>query len=188
MHPSMSIGRNYRLTLDKKLREINELRETTKSYKILDEDSHLLKYCLRQKSESKNPLKTNITNDYKCAGVVPLVDLLSGKYHRDRAKQREQKLTAKKIKNNIVKAEQPKNYIGSSLQACIAMSPDQQLNILKDMWRKKKSAEVAICKEDNETIKYYLNKGISSDFYGPFPEHLLEKIKENRVKPNLLKK
>jgi dynein heavy chain, axonemal len=69
----MSIGRNYRLTLDKKLREINELRETTISYKILDEDSHLLKYCLRQKSESKKPLKTNITNDNKCAGVVPLV-------------------------------------------------------------------------------------------------------------------
>jgi hypothetical protein len=50
------------------------------------------------------------------------------------------------------------SYIGSSLQACIAMSPDQQLNILKDMWRKQKSVEVAICKEDNETIKYYLNK------------------------------
>jgi hypothetical protein len=34
--------------------------------------------------------------------------LLSGKYHRDRAKQREQQLIAKKIKNNIVKAELPK--------------------------------------------------------------------------------
>jgi len=50
------------------------------------------------------------------------------------------------------------SYIGSSLQACTAMSPDQQLNILKDMWRKEKNVEIVISKEDNETIAYYLNE------------------------------
>jgi len=29
---------------------------------------------------------------------------LSGKYHRDKAEQREQKVMAKKIKNNMIKA------------------------------------------------------------------------------------
>ncbi|XP_025198734.1 LOW QUALITY PROTEIN: dynein heavy chain 3, axonemal-like [Melanaphis sacchari] len=182
----MSIGRNYRLKLDKKLREINELQETTISNKILDEDRHLLKYCLRKTNESKKPLKTNTTNDYKCTGIVPLADLLSGKYHKDRVKQKEQKLIAKKIRNSMIKTELPPTK--SSLQACIAMSPDEQLNILKDLWRKQKSVEIAICKEDKEKIKYYLNEGISSDFYDPFPEYLLENIKENRVKPNLIKK
>lgn len=50
------------------------------------------------------------------------------------------------------------SYIGSSLQACIAMSPDEQLNKLKNMWRKQKCVEIATCKEDNEIIKYYLNE------------------------------
>jgi len=70
----MSIGRNYRLGLDKKLREINKLNETTMSIKILDEDHHLI-HCPRQKSKSKikKPHKTNTTTaDYKCPGVVPL--------------------------------------------------------------------------------------------------------------------
>jgi len=38
------------------------------------------------------------------------------------------------------------------------MSPDKQLNILKDMWRKEKNIEIIISKEDNETIAYYLNE------------------------------
>jgi len=50
------------------------------------------------------------------------------------------------------------SYIGSSLQACTAMSPDKQLNILKDMWRKEKNVEIVISKEDNETIAYYLDE------------------------------
>lgn len=109
------------------------------------------------------------------------------------------------------------------------MSPDEQLNILKDIWQKQKKVKNVMSKEDNETIKYYLNEvsididiqyftmhihitskknlisnnycicslnsiiapylqGISSDFYNPFPEQVLENIKENRVEPNLLKK
>lgn len=74
MHPSMSIGRNYRLGLDKKLREINKLNETTMSIKILDEDRHLLHFP-RQNSKSKIK-KTHTTNtttaDYICPGVVTL--------------------------------------------------------------------------------------------------------------------
>lgn len=70
MHPSMSIGRNYRLELEKTLRKINKSRETTMSCKILDEDRHLLNRP-RQKSESESH-KTKITNDYQCTGVVPL--------------------------------------------------------------------------------------------------------------------
>jgi len=73
MHPSMSIGRNYRLELDKILRENNKLRETTMSYKILDEDRHLLhRPCQKTKSKIKKPHKMNTTTDYKCPGVVPL--------------------------------------------------------------------------------------------------------------------
>jgi len=66
----MSIGRNYRLALEKTLRKINKSREMTISCKILDEDRHLLNRP-RQKVESE-PHKTNTTNDYKCTGVVPL--------------------------------------------------------------------------------------------------------------------
>lgn len=78
MHPSMSIGRNYRLELDKKLREINKLRETTMSYKVLDEDRHLLRHP-QQKSQSKikKSHKTISTADRNSPGVVPLsVNLL----------------------------------------------------------------------------------------------------------------
>jgi len=46
----------------------------------------------------------------------------------------------------------------SSLHACIAMSPDEQLNILKDLWQKQKNVEIVMSKEENETIKYYLNE------------------------------
>lgn len=70
MHPSMSIGRNYRLTLEKTLRKINKTRETTISCKILDEDRHLLNRP-HQKGEFE-PHKMKTTNDYKCTGVVPL--------------------------------------------------------------------------------------------------------------------
>jgi len=38
------------------------------------------------------------------------------------------------------------------------MSPDEQLNVLKDMWKKQKTVEVVMRKEDDETIKYYLNE------------------------------
>eukprot|EP00102_Acyrthosiphon_pisum_P024335 XP_016661545.1 PREDICTED: dynein heavy chain 3, axonemal-like [Acyrthosiphon pisum] len=189
--PSMSIGRNYRLRLDKKLREINKLNETTMSIKILDEDRHLL-HCPRQKSKSKikKPHKTNTTTpDYKFPGVVPLADVLSGKYHKNKAKQREQEKIAKKIKNTMIKAQiLPTNFIGPSLHACNAMSPDEQLNVLRGMWKKQENVEISMRKEDIETIKYYLNEGIPSDFYNPFPEQVLENIKENRIEPNLLKK
>lgn len=45
-----------------------------------------------------------------------------------------------------------------SLHACNAMSPDEQLNVLKDMWKKQKTVEVVIRKEDDETINYYMNE------------------------------
>jgi len=35
---------------------------------------------------------------------------------------------------------------------------------------------------------YLIHQGISSDYYNPFPEQVLENIKENRIEPNLLKK
>lgn len=38
------------------------------------------------------------------------------------------------------------------------MSPDEQLNVLKDTWKKQKTVEVVIRKEDDETINYYLNE------------------------------
>jgi len=38
------------------------------------------------------------------------------------------------------------------------MSPDEQLNVLKDMWKKQKNVEIVMRKEDIETIKYYLNE------------------------------
>jgi len=50
------------------------------------------------------------------------------------------------------------SFIGSSIRACTAMGPDEQLNILKDMWRKEKNIKIVISKEDNETIVYYLNE------------------------------
>jgi len=50
------------------------------------------------------------------------------------------------------------SYIRSSLQACVTMSPDKQLNILKETWQKRKNVEVVMSKEDKETIKYYLNE------------------------------
>lgn len=78
----MSIGRNYRLELDKKLREINKSRETTMSYKILDEDRHLLRHP-NQKSQSKikKSHKTNSTTDCKNSGLVPLSVKLLTYYH-----------------------------------------------------------------------------------------------------------
>jgi len=38
------------------------------------------------------------------------------------------------------------------------MSPDEQLNVLKDMWRKQENVKIAMRKEDIETVKYYLNE------------------------------
>jgi len=77
----MSIGRNYRLELDKKLREINKLRETTMSYKILDEDRHLLRHSQKKsQSKIKKSQKINSTADCKSPGVVPLSVKLSTYY------------------------------------------------------------------------------------------------------------
>lgn len=45
----------------------------------------------------------------------------------------------------------------SFLQVCTALSPDEQLNILINKWNKEKSNK-DISEEDNERIKYYLNK------------------------------
>lgn len=42
-------------------------------------------------------------------------------------------------------------------QACTAMSPDDQLCILKDIWNKEKSNAI-ISKEDKEIIKYYFHQ------------------------------
>jgi len=50
------------------------------------------------------------------------------------------------------------SFITSSLHACKAMSPDEQLNVLKDMWKKQENIEIGMRKEDIETIKYYLNE------------------------------
>jgi len=33
----------------------------------------------------------------------------------------------------------------------------------------------------------FFHQGISSDFYNPFPEQVIENIRKNRIKPNLLK-
>jgi len=38
------------------------------------------------------------------------------------------------------------------------MSPDEQLDILKDIWQKQKNAEIIMSKKDKETINYYLNE------------------------------
>jgi len=43
------------------------------------------------------------------------------------------------------------------LQACTALSPDDQLRILQNKWNKNKMNAV-MSKEDSETIKYYLNE------------------------------
>lgn len=69
----MSIGRNYRLDLEKRLREINKSRENTLNLKILDDHSHLIKPSIstkRKKSKSKNKPDVQIDNS---PGVVPLM-------------------------------------------------------------------------------------------------------------------
>jgi len=45
----------------------------------------------------------------------------------------------------------------SFLQVCTALSPEEQLNILKNKWNKEKKNKI-ISKEDNERINYYLNE------------------------------
>jgi dynein heavy chain len=61
----MSIGRNYRLELQKRLRSINQLRENKLSLKILDEQYHLMKTPIvvktkKYKKEDKSVGKTKI--------------------------------------------------------------------------------------------------------------------------------
>lgn len=78
MKPSMSIGRNYRLELEKRLREINRSREHTLSLKILDEQHHLIRppgavnAKIRKLNADKPEMKTKI-NQTSTAGVVPLM-------------------------------------------------------------------------------------------------------------------
>lgn len=77
MNPSMSIGRNYRLELEKRLRKINQTRENTLSLKILDEHGHLLKPPISlcsKKRKSNDEFNIKIKKNNKSSdGVVPLV-------------------------------------------------------------------------------------------------------------------
>lgn len=74
MQPSVSIGRNYRLKLEKKLRKINRSRENPLSLKILDEHCHLIKPPVsRVTKNSKSKLKPDMKiKENKSSGVVPL--------------------------------------------------------------------------------------------------------------------
>lgn len=77
MSPSMSIGRNYRLELEKRLRTINQTRENTLSLKILDEHGHIIKppvsMCRKKrKSNGESNIKSK-KNNKSSDGVVPLV-------------------------------------------------------------------------------------------------------------------
>jgi len=38
------------------------------------------------------------------------------------------------------------------------MTPDEQLNVLRAMWKKQENVEIGMRKEDIETIKYYLKE------------------------------
>lgn len=74
MKPSMSIGRNYRLELEKRLRKINQSRENTLSLKILDDHSHLIKNPNSHRSKKmKYDLSMKKTENNISSGVVPLV-------------------------------------------------------------------------------------------------------------------
>lgn len=82
MKPSMSIGRNYRLELEKRLRNINKSRENTLSLKILDEQCHLIKppisFNTDKRKNKKSDVKTkNVKTPAASAGVVPLMVNLS---------------------------------------------------------------------------------------------------------------
>lgn len=69
----MSIGRNYRLDLEKCLRKINKSREKTLNLKILDDHSHMIKSTISTKSKKcklKDKLDVQIDNS---PGVVPLM-------------------------------------------------------------------------------------------------------------------
>lgn len=78
MKPSMSIGRNYRLELEKLLRKINRSREHRLSLKILDEQHHLIRPLgvvdakIHEPNADKPKMKTKI-NRTSTAGVVPLM-------------------------------------------------------------------------------------------------------------------
>lgn len=74
MKPSMSIGRNYRLELEKLLRKVNQSRENTLSSKILDEHCHLIKRPDISNIKCKTKVISNTkTKTYKSSGVVPLI-------------------------------------------------------------------------------------------------------------------
>ncbi|VVC42221.1 Dynein heavy chain, coiled coil stalk,P-loop containing nucleoside triphosphate hydrolase,Dynein heavy [Cinara cedri] len=186
----MSIGRNYRLELEKRLRTINKSRENTLSIKILDEHRHLIKsptILSRKKCKPKTKPNMNIGNN-KSAGVVPLADLLSGKYYKDKAEMMELKRISMKIKKekSLEKPPLPSSY-SSFLQACTALNPDDQLTILKNIRSQEKKNEV-MSKKDDEIINYYLKEGISNEMYNSFPEKVLENIRQNHIKPILIKK
>lgn len=73
----MSIGRNYRLELEKRLRKINQTRENTLSLKILDEYGHIIKPPVslstkKRKLNDKSNIKSK-NNNKSSDGVVPLV-------------------------------------------------------------------------------------------------------------------
>lgn len=74
MKPSMSIGRNYRLELEKHLRKINQSREQTISLKILDDHSQLINNPNSYKSKRmKYDMSAKKVENNISSGVVPLV-------------------------------------------------------------------------------------------------------------------
>lgn len=76
MKPSTSIGRNYRLELEKRLRKINQSREKTSSLKIMDEHGHLMKtpvLSIKKKCGSTNKPSAKVDKNKSSAGVVPLM-------------------------------------------------------------------------------------------------------------------
>jgi len=73
----MSIGRNYRLELEKRLRDINRAREHTLSLKILDEQSHLMRPTAladikKRKLKGDEYGVKNVHKRTSPPGVVPL--------------------------------------------------------------------------------------------------------------------
>ncbi|XP_050444028.1 dynein axonemal heavy chain 3-like [Adelges cooleyi] len=156
--PSGSIGRNYRLQLERRLRKINEAREKGLKVKILDEHKHVVK------------------------------DLLSGKYHEERSKllTKSKNKSENKKQPPTKKKLLPRRY-RPFLQKCCALNPDEQLDILKKKWKNINCNETLI-NEDAERINYYLNEGIADDAFEPYPKQGLEKLKKNRVDQNLLAK
>ncbi|XP_050529641.1 dynein axonemal heavy chain 3 isoform X2 [Daktulosphaira vitifoliae] len=175
--PSMSIGRNYRLELEKYLH-----KNTRESYKTLNkrnfnDQGHFIK-SLTVKHKNNVSRNKKIEKLHK-PGIVPLEELLSGKYYNEKSNVLENK---KILKKNYYT---PLNYT-TYLQTCRALYPEEQLEILKEEWNKE-NKNLTLIDKDKITIDYYLNEGIATDAYEPFSEKVLETIKQKYIQPYFIK-